>query len=185
MENAPTKHIFAPLAVALATGMALLSIGCEPPKIGAVVASESVDAEVEAEAKTFSPIPNKAVVYIYRKDRYIDLSPYLFNGTPVGTLSGTTDGSVGKFIRVVVPEGVYTIVSDMQKGVNIPLVLTTYAPGQRTIGGAQLSAGNVYYIRDEITIVLYVGSFHAFKFMPAEEAQPEILKYRMVHDFNM
>jgi hypothetical protein len=135
-----------------------------------VLPAEGLDPRLEMVVKTFTPIPDKAAVYVYRKN-YSDVSPLYVNGQYIGSINS------GKFIRVVVPEGKYEIFAD-SKGALRPRRLSI-----------DLKAGNIYYVYDRINIYptpwILPLIIRSLKSVKADKAQSAIYGYQLINDWHM
>jgi len=160
----------------LLSGVFVLT-GCKTKTVlGTLSPSPDLPPRAEAVAKTFAPVPGKAVVYVYR-NKYTDLTAIYFNNEHVATLS------YEYFVRVVLPEGIYEVRADAMdksgKG-----GITGLGVASETF---DLKADNVYYIQNRTTVIptgLLVSVYrNRLLMMTAAEAKSEIISKKLVNDY--
>jgi hypothetical protein len=137
--------------------------GCIAP----VAPNLEIDARAEAEAKKFVPYPDKAVIYVYRTDRFLDHTQIFLNGQQIATIQRNL------FTRAIVPPGRYAIKSVSK---------SNWARAKtRTI---DVKEGHIYYMRDKISVdYLTPFIYHSLKLRPDSEAQNAIIAYGLVNDW--
>jgi hypothetical protein len=137
-------------------------LGCIAP----IAVSEHLDMRAETEAKSFVPYPNKAVIYIFRGDSYIDHTELFINNRHFATIQKAN------FVRVVVPPGRYEFKSDAKQNWALTKKVSLDA-----------KAGQIYYFRDKITTSPFIFIFHSLKPWPEAKSQDAIYKYSLVTDW--
>lgn len=133
--------------------MALLMSGCA----SVPMASTSADAQ----AKTFAPVPDKAVLYIYRNETMgaAIKMPLLVDGMSVGDTAAHT------YVRKELPPGEHTITSKTEKDATLTI---------------DMLAGKIYYVWQEVKMGMFAAR-SALHQVDAEKGQKGVEESKLIH----